>query len=265
MGEGSSAFPQRPLKQYSSVVRPGGCSRGARGWTARTRRTGRRTRRNRAHGIEPIRADADRRWPHASPSSSSPGRVSAATQRRVRARSRMRTRTPASGTSRELPCRNAAGRLPDTTGRSDAVRPVLVDVALAAESPPGLDRERRLGERAIRYAVVRTETGGSGGAEIRRACSRNRERGLDRLPAGAPGRVRRNGARTVEHRARDALRSTERAPHRPSELATTPSSTRRPDQSSGGGGARTVRLPLCSGALTTPSRSICSIRRAARL
>ena len=39
----------------------------------------------------------------------------------------------------------------------------------------------------------------------------------------------------------------------------------RAGQSRGGGGARTVRLPLCSGPLTTPSRSICSIRRAARL
>jgi len=36
-------------------------------------------------------------------------------------------------------------------------------------------------------------------------------------------------------------------------------------QSRGGGGASTSRLPLCCGALTTPSCSICSIRRAARL
>jgi hypothetical protein len=33
----------------------------------------------------------------------------------------------------------------------------------------------------------------------------------------------------------------------------------------GGGGASTSRVPLCCGADTTPSASICSIRRAARL
>lgn len=33
----------------------------------------------------------------------------------------------------------------------------------------------------------------------------------------------------------------------------------------GGGGARTLRSPLCSGAETTPAASIASTRRAARL
>src|SRR5690606_14697048 len=40
---------------------------------------------------------------------------------------------------------------------------------------------------------------------------------------------------------------------------------RRPALHFGGGGASTVRSPLCSGGLTTPAASIASISRAARL
>ncbi len=137
-----------------------------------------------------------------------------------------------------------SGRSSVTSRASSALQMHAKPGALASTDPTTVERSllrSRASARAFRpspSSIVSSPCANT----VWPRCSRN---------AGAPG-----GATNTPRDRRNA---------RPTCCRCAERRDRSCDQSFGGGGASTVRLPLCSGPLTTPSRSICSIRRAARL
>lgn len=95
-------------------------------------------------------------------------------------------------------------------------------------------------------------------------------RSPDKRPAAGPGHTAMHGPFTRFSKALDGLCRSFAEPaifqrFSASLAALLPQRRLRPDQSLGGGGASTLRSPLCSGGETMPAASIASTRRAARL